>query len=89
MTKTFEADVIEFILPNRRIKYHKVPLPIDVEENYKKMEKAGNRLETEILRDGNVSTTITSEEEDIEIEITNEPTATIAGIIKMLKKVLP
>lgn len=60
---------VQFILPDARKKHIWVDVPSHIEEKAYKIIENGWRFEAEILRTGEVSLTVTSEEADEAIEI--------------------
>ena len=88
---TFEADVVQFLRPNRMRHDMKVSLPIELEGNYREMLGAGFRFEAEVLVTDQVSVTIstscarTEDCGDIDISLTVNGPGVIEGMARMLR----
>jgi hypothetical protein len=83
---TFEAVVMAFFPPNGRRAKMITPLSTTVQEAYKQVLRAGCRLEGELLRaTGEVSCTISSEDDDLDIRVVKNGPAVQRAYEDMLK----
>ncbi|MFB1500844.1 hypothetical protein [Thiocapsa sp. N5-Cardenillas] len=85
MSKTFTASVVQFLRPNGRIRYEAVDLPIEAEELYKLMQKAGMRFEAEKLSTGQVSLTISDRENDRAIRLVPNGPQVLEALVELLE----
>lgn len=63
------VSVTQFTRPYRRAVEYVCELPYALEAEFRAMEQSGCRFEAEVLTTGEVSITITNEEEDVDIRI--------------------
>ena len=81
-----KAEIIQYLLPNGRLRKMYVDLPDENKSKYIEMTNAGCRLEAEILTHGLVSLTVFDFKngEDIDIEIVDNGPPVIKAYIKLL-----
>lgn len=85
---TFEAQLTQFLKPDRRSKSVTTTLPIEVEPLYRSMLAAGCRLEAEVLTTDEVSVTVSNvvSEVDIDFSVTQNGPDVQSGIVAMLRR---
>lgn len=88
MSGTFEAQVMQFMRPDGRRNPTSTMLSDEVLTHYKEMQSAGCRFEAEVLLTGQVSVTISDNEEDMDIEIVPNGPKVQDALEKMLKRKL-
>ena len=84
--KTYEVDVMQFVLPHGQQKPCKTDLPIATQEAYQDMLAHGCRFEAEVLTTGAVSVTISNADEDVDMSITDNGPAVPQGMCDMLNR---
>ncbi len=86
LEETFDAKVIQYLLPDGRAKNCVVRLPIEFNTYYECMLSYNCRLESEILSTGEVSVTVSNEEGDVDFSITRNGPEVSTGIQNMLQR---
>lgn len=90
MDETFEAEVVQFLMPDGRRRDTSTKLPMACRPAVEEMQKAGCRFEAEMLTTGEISVTISNpkEGEDIDISLTPNGPEVQAGMIAMLDRAM-
>lgn len=83
---TFKADVMQFIMPHGDENPTSTQLPIAAEPLYLAMLEHGCRFEAEMLQTREISVTITSQDDDIDISITPNGPDVQVGMVAMLER---
>jgi len=84
--KTFEADVLQYMMPDGRQVHMKTPLPVECLEAYEAMEAANCRLEAEVLSTGEVSVTISDSEYDRDCRVVKNGPDVKTALAAMLNR---
>ena len=82
----FQAEMIQYLLPDGRQKVVYGALPDDVFIQYSDMIAHGCRLEGEVLRTGLASITVSDGDEDIDVSITPNDDKLTDGLVAMLER---
>lgn len=88
MSKTFVAEVTQFLRPRGRQTLAHTDLPVECEANYQAMTAAGYRLEAEVLINGVVSVTVSSKDADIDMELHENGPGLQEAIARMINRKL-
>lgn len=83
---TFAVPVRQFLRPNGIIRPCSVRLPVDLEPAYLEMTRHGCHFEAEVLTDETVSVTISDDEQDVDISLTDNGAKVLEGMYDMLKR---
>lgn len=86
LNKTYTAEVIQYLMPDGRQRNVLTELPESSRIDYVDMQRAKCRFEIEILRNGLVSVTITSADEDVDIEVIPNGPEVQPAMVKMLAR---
>ena len=86
MSGTFEAQVMQFMRPDGRRNPTSTMLSDEVLPQYREMQSAGFRFESEVLRTGQVSVAISGDEDDADSEIVANGPKVRDAMEKMLKR---
>lgn len=84
--KFYEVRLTQFMRPNGTPVPVSTYLPVETQELYEEMSSAGAWFEAEELRTGQVSLTIATEDEDIDIEIVSNGPMVQKAMARMLKR---
>jgi len=77
---------VQFLRPDGRQKEGFFDLQEDLEDELDSLTRCGCRVEAEVLVTGEVSLTISSSDEDIDIEISQNGPEVLENLAKMLRR---
>lgn len=80
------VNVTEYVRPNGRRTHHQIGIDDKYQRDYDSMNDAGCCLEAEVLRTGQISLTVTSEDADVDILIFDEHKRLVEKIGEILSR---
>jgi hypothetical protein len=85
---TFEAKVLQYIMPNGDVRRQTADLPLYLKPMYDDMRHAGFRVAAEVLLTSQVAVYIESihDQETVDIEVVSNTEAVLEAMAKMLRR---